>query len=481
MADEEEENAYEEALRPPGVDSQDGEFESPPPRPSASRKKVVMLRQEEAAKSTQRDAEDLAEDVTEWLAMPHTVVQFERKLQEVEACQERIGVLSVTALPPQARAKWKAAFETKYAALDALKGVLVRARDRACADQQGTSTEPLGTSGKRGKRGNVSGAGRMGLVEALSAAMAGNNMGNNRSGSGTTGERVIHFSSAVEPTLLAAPTSTTTTRTTEPTATQQPLLPPRLSRLQENLVDMAYGGGGRGGGRREQVPDVDSLYATGPVTSSLAGGFGGGGGERSWRGESRSARRHEEEPPGTFRPNTCGLGVEFYLSLPPPWNVLPQLSSVSANEVLKISTPSLPQFDGTPSEYLPWRDSFIPCVHRTTVDVTLKVLILRKTLTPGSRSMRDFIRNIIMTAAGYRRAIELLEERYGGLDSLLLARQEALLSLPEGREGEPITLETLPARAGTFLVGAGGGGAAARGAAARGGEAARPRRGIFTC
>ncbi len=62
------------------------------------------------------------------------------------------------------------------------------------------------------------------------------------------------------------------------------------------------------------------------------------------------------------------------------------------------------------------------------------------------------MRSIIMTADGYRQAIELLEERFGGLDSLLMSRQEALLALPDVREGDFIVIEFMQGRLGTFLL-----------------------------
>ncbi len=153
-----------------------------------------------------------------------------------------------------------------------------------------------------------------------------------------------------------------------------------------------------------------------------------------------------------FDPNNCTAGDAFYQSLPSPWNGIPERKTSNAAEVYKVAASTLPKFDGTPSAYSGWRSCFIPCVHLTNIDVTYKVLLLRSSLTPRTARMKEFVDGLRGTAGGYRKAIETLEDRYGGHDATLLASQEALLAVPELKEGEFRTVELLHSRLGTFLV-----------------------------
>ncbi len=153
-----------------------------------------------------------------------------------------------------------------------------------------------------------------------------------------------------------------------------------------------------------------------------------------------------------FDPNRCSQGPDYYLSFPPPWNVLPQAQATPVSELLKLAPHALPKFNGDRKAYLSWRSAFIPCVHLTTANLSFKVMLLRSTMLPEGARMKEFIRSIICTPEGYREAVRQLESRYGGDENRLLSRQEELLSLPILKEGDFRTLEALETRLQTYLM-----------------------------
>ncbi len=146
------------------------------------------------------------------------------------------------------------------------------------------------------------------------------------------------------------------------------------------------------------------------------------------------------------------LGPDFYQSFPPPWNVLPQASGMPADQLYKLSPSAIPKFEGDRTEYLTWRSTFIPCVHLSPVDISYKILILRNCLVPKDPRMRELKRSLVGTAEGYRQTVMALEQRYGGEDALLLARQEDLRALPVVKENDYRSVEAMHLRLGTYLL-----------------------------
>ena len=73
-------------------------------------------------------------------------------------------------------------------------------------------------------------------------------------------------------------------------------------------------------------------------------------------------------------------------------------------------------------------------------------------MLPTNTRMKEFLDSIVDTPEGYRQAVITLEERYGGSAALLLTRQEAMMSLPELREGDFQVVEAMHTRLGTFLL-----------------------------
>ena len=205
----------------------------------------------------------------------------------------------------------------------------------------------------------------------------------------------------------------------------------RLRRLSTSAVG-ADGGGGFGSRSR--------------LGGGTSGGASRGGSRRTGGSFSSGSRRNP------FNSNAGKLKDNFYLELPFPWNALPSTEATTAQEVFKIAAVSLPKFNGTHSGYAAWRNSFVPCVHLTNIDVTHKCLLLRASMEVRTARMREFVDGLVNNEDGYREAILKLEDRYGGDEALLLARQEALLAVPELKEGEYRTVELLHSRLNTFLL-----------------------------
>ncbi len=69
--------------------------------------------------------------------------------------------------------------------------------------------------------------------------------------------------------------------------------------------------------------------------------------------------------------------AEHWLAFPFPWNVVPpRHSDLMPGDVMKITASALPKFGGQPGDYIPWRSAFLPCVHVTPLDLSLKVMLL---------------------------------------------------------------------------------------------------------
>ena len=254
---------------------------------------------------------------------------------------------------------------------------------------------------------------------------------------------------------------------------RQKAAPTPLFPHQGNSSPTSTGSRGRSSRRqsrdRRQSTSSQGLLASGGGTvqdrlfrlsndrgGAVGAGFGGKTGGNSQMSGGLSRRATSSFSSGNRRNPFCQstgrLSDNFYLELPFPWNALPNSEMTSAVEVFKVAAVSLPKFNGTHSAYAAWRNGFIPCVHLTNIDVMHKCLLLRSSMEPRTARMREFIDGLVNTEDGYKEAILKLEDRYGGDEALLLARQEALLATPELREGEYRTVELLHSRLNTFLL-----------------------------
>ncbi len=221
------------------------------------------------------------------------------------------------------------------------------------------------------------------------------------------------------------------------------------SRRRNSVSSSAGGGAGNAGGGGTVVQRLQQMAAGNHGSGQSSGRWGSTrtrGLSRSSSGFGVGGRRNP------FDSDSCKLEDDFYFDLPFPWNALPRRDITSAVEVFKVAAVSLPKFNGTHSAYSSWRNCFIPCVHLTDIDVSHKCLMLRSSMEVKTARMREFVDGIVSNEDGYREAILKLEDRYGGDEALLLARQEALLAVPELKEGEYRTVELLHSRLNTFLV-----------------------------
>ncbi len=197
------------------------------------------------------------------------------------------------------------------------------------------------------------------------------------------------------------------------------------------------------------LPAAAAGIAGGPLGGASASAPAGGGGGMPLLPWSPVPGELQE---GNQFTTTCSQGPAYYLSFPPPWNMLPPSEDSHLNTMLKITPQALPKFSGDRRGYLNWRNTFLPCVHLTNIDVRFKAMLLRSSLEPTSARMREFIESIPSTGPGYRYAVTELENRYGRQEAVLMARQDALLALPQEKEGDFRTLETMQSRLGSFLV-----------------------------
>ncbi len=205
----------------------------------------------------------------------------------------------------------------------------------------------------------------------------------------------------------------------------------------------------RSGGGKSPTSADDRLRALASGRSSSTGGAGFGRSSFTRGSRSVSNSRSRQENPYVAEEK---VEESFYLDLPFPWNALPEDTGARVGDVMRLAAVSLPKFNGERKSYIAWRNSFIPCVHLSDIQIRFKVMILRGSIALVNFRMRELYDSIVASPPGYEMVIRELERTYGGEEALLMARQEALLSLPELREGEYHIIETMYTRMSTFLL-----------------------------
>ena len=214
----------------------------------------------------------------------------------------------------------------------------------------------------------------------------------------------------------------------------------RLRRLSEAE---ATEGGGFGSTRR--------VAAVAPGGAAADGG-GAAAGDRDLRMRTHSVPSWVSED-NPYVPSICRLPASYWHGFPYPWNVQPQRAAdLKPGDILKITAAALPKFGGYKEEYVPWRSAFIPCVHVSPIDISLKIMLFMGTMEGRTFRMKEFKKNFVCTPGGYRTGITYLENTFGGEDNLLMTLQQALMNLPLLREGDFVTLELLHIRLSTFLI-----------------------------
>ncbi len=118
--------------------------------------------------------------------------------------------------------------------------------------------------------------------------------------------------------------------------------------------------------------------------------------------------------------------VDFYASLPPPWNVQPDTVGKYSDEFSRMTKfikdagndgERLVKFDGDENKYFVWRPLVITGIHQRNLSLKDKYNTLMRTLKRDSDALIDGLLGITdPTPENYKNLIELLETNYGGPD-----------------------------------------------------------------
>ena len=130
------------------------------------------------------------------------------------------------------------------------------------------------------------------------------------------------------------------------------------------------------------------------------------------------------QPATGFYPIDQEAPSDFYLSLPPPWNVVPYMPATPSDDLLKsIQKGRLIIFDGKKSSYDAWRQKFIACIHIKRSSPASKAVALQASLDTKNKRLSVLADSIALSDQGYLEAIDDLEAEFGGPQRL---RQERL-------------------------------------------------------
>ena len=69
---------------------------------------------------------------------------------------------------------------------------------------------------------------------------------------------------------------------------------------------------------------------------------------------------------------------------------MPQAREGSIDNIIRVSSATLPKFNGDRCAYITWRNSFIPGVHLAPIDVSYKIMLLRSSMETPTRRMKEF-------------------------------------------------------------------------------------------
>jgi len=95
---------------------------------------------------------------------------------------------------------------------------------------------------------------------------------------------------------------------------------------------------------------------------------------------------------------------------------------------VKLPHINLPVFNGSPTEWLTFKDTFLSVVHRRTdIDDIVKFTILIEKLTEDAK---ETIGHVTLSAAGYQKAWSELVRQYDDERIIVDVHVDAILSLP---------------------------------------------------
>ena len=122
---------------------------------------------------------------------------------------------------------------------------------------------------------------------------------------------------------------------------------------------------------------------------------------------------------------------QWYTQLPPPWNQVPTPESKADDLTKTITAGSFTKFDGAVLHYLPWRSRFIAAAHCKNISEQAKNQYLTTALDRDADPMlTTIINSTLCSTDGYREAIKLLEEAYGGPDQNMRRFEAELDNMP---------------------------------------------------
>jgi hypothetical protein len=119
---------------------------------------------------------------------------------------------------------------------------------------------------------------------------------------------------------------------------------------------------------------------------------------------------------------------DFYINLPPPWNVLPRKKGKVSDEKSYMGLSKDNLFSGDSLDWPSWRASFIHLVHQSNLDVLHKLNVLVQRLNPKDEWLNAIAKGVISwTPQDYENIIGMLEDRYGGNKRIMKVLRNTLL------------------------------------------------------
>ncbi len=402
------------------------------PSPSPSKAQKCAQQRAEAEEVVNRAGVVREAVVKEILSPAITEGELQTERDNLVTLVDEVEAVSITALTPKLRAHWAEALKTRAVELRVLISMLESRL--GSGGSGGGGPAPLSST-------HTSQSGSTTIGASTSAGVPTSTPPSATATATTSAGAPTAVAASVAATTTSPATTTTTNTSTIAGASGQPQM--RVTSAQQ------VGAGGPALIASQSTSTTPTWSGQSTISSgqsSLACQSCGQGSASAAIGPQGAALG------GAFVPNQCHLGDAFYLSLPPPWDVVPQKTGTSTNELVKMAMNTLPKFDGDKSGYLEWRGGFISCVHVAQVNIQYKIMLLRNSIKPDTTELKELLKSFVYSPEGYKQAVTELEEMYGGEEARLLVRQEAILSLPGLKEGDYKNLLAMRTRLGTYLL-----------------------------
>ena len=148
-----------------------------------------------------------------------------------------------------------------------------------------------------------------------------------------------------------------------------------------------------------------------------------------------------DDEAGRFEPYVRDESDEFYQQLPKPWNVLPSEEVNKSADFWKLLQAGMIHFNGTREGYIPFRSSFLNCVHRLNINMSYKVMALTSAFDDKVPELQELKTMAQHTPEGYRDVICALEREFGGRDRLVSYHIAKLTNAPDIKENDKRSLQ----------------------------------------